>query len=91
MSSKATSDYRRRRKQNLLKICGEKCAICGYDKCIGALEFHHLIPEKKSYGIASNGTCRDLESDIAEVKKCILICANCHREIHNNMYSLEEL
>ena len=91
MSSKATSDYRRRRKQNLLKICGEKCAICGYNKCIGALEFHHLIPEEKSYGIASNGTCRDLESDIAEVKKCILVCANCHREIHNNMYSLKEL
>ena len=85
------SDFRRRRKENLVKIAGGKCNICGYDKVIGALEFHHLIPEEKSYGIASNGTCRDIEQDLQEVKKCILVCANCHREIHHNIYSLEEL
>ena len=91
MSSKATSDYRRRRKLNLVRICGNKCAICGYNKCISALDFHHLNPQEKLYNIASNGSCRDLETDIAEIRKCILVCANCHREIHSNMYSLEQL
>ena len=82
MSSKATTDYRRRRKRNLVKVCGDKCAICGYDKIPDSLEFHHINPDEKSYGIAKNGTCHDLEADLQEVQKCILVCANCHREIH---------
>ena len=65
--------------------------ISSYNKCISALDFHHLNPQEKFYSIASNGTCRDLETDIAEIRNCILVCANCHREIHSNMYSLEQL
>ena len=86
MGSTATSDYRRRRKENLIKVCGAKCNICGYNKSNSALEFHHINPKEKAFGIAANGTCRDLETDLAEVKKCILVCANCHREIHNGEY-----
>ena len=66
MGSNATSNYRRRRKENLIKVCGAKCNICGYDKVQGALEFHHIQPDKKEYGIAENGTCHDLEADLAE-------------------------
>lgn len=42
MSSQATSDYRRRRKLNLVKVCGGACNLCGYSKIPGALEFHHI-------------------------------------------------
>lgn len=91
MSSTATSDYRRRRKDNLIKVCGSKCNLCGYDKISGALEFHHINPKEKLYGIASKGTCHDLEQDLMEIKKCILVCANCHREIHEDLYSLNYL
>lgn len=91
MSSIATSNYRRRRKANLIKVCGNKCSLCGYDKLQNALEFHHLNPEEKSYGVSSQGVCHDLETDLQEVRKCILVCANCHREIHADFYSLEEL
>lgn len=91
MGSNATSNYRRRRKENLIKVCGAKCNICGYDKVQGALEFHHIQPDKKEYGIAENGTCHDLEADLAEANKCILVCANCHREIHSGLYSEQEL
>ena len=90
-SAQATADFRRRRKENLIKVLGSKCCICGYNKVIGALEFHHLIPEEKEYGISAQGTCHDIEKDLAEVKKCILVCANCHREVHENLYSLDEL
>ena len=90
-SSKATSDFRRRRKENLVKVCGGKCNLCNYNKDIWALEFHHIDKTQKLYGISKNGTCHDLEKDLQEVKKCILVCANCHREIHSGNYSIEFL
>lgn len=90
MSSTATIEYRKRRKNNLIRVCGSKCNLCGYNKSNSALEFHHIDPSQKSYGISS-GICHDLESDLAEIKKCILVCANCHREIHDGDYTLEEL
>ena len=66
-------NFRKRRKLNLMKVAGNKCCLCGYDKIPDALEFHHIIPEEKEYAISSNGVCHDLELDLAEVKKCILI------------------
>lgn len=86
MGSKATSDYRKRRKENLVMVCGRKCCLCGYNKSISALEFHHIISDEKIYGIAEKGTCHDLEQDLKEIQKCILVCANCHREIHDGLY-----
>lgn len=91
MSSQATSDFRRRRKENLIKICGGKCNICGYSRSKSALEFHHINPEEKEYGISSKGTCHNFDKDIAEVKKCILLCSNCHREVHDGFYTREYL
>jgi hypothetical protein len=65
---------------------GGKCAICGYSKCIAALQFHHRDPKNKSFGISdflwgkSKGfTQQDLEK---EILKCDLVCSNCHAEIH---------
>lgn len=90
-SSKNVIDYRQRRKANLIKVCGNKCCLCGYDKIQGALEFHHIDLTTKEYSIAASGICHDLETDFAEIKKCVLVCANCHREIHSGLYSKEEL
>ena len=86
MSSQTISDFRRRRKINLIKVCGDQCNICGYNKTVSALEFHHIIPQNKKYGVSS-GTCHQLEDDLIEIQKCILVCANCHREIHEGLYS----
>lgn len=91
MGVKETTEYRRRRKENLTKVCGEKCAICGYNRLPSALEFHHIDPSQKEYGIASGGVCHDLETDLSEIKKCLLVCANCHREIHADLYTQEDL
>lgn len=60
---------------------GGKCQICGYDKCEGALELHHLHQEKKSFGIGDKGYTRSWDKVKTELDKCILLCANCHREI----------
>jgi len=72
------------RKLELINAKGGKCEICGYDKNIAALELHHLDPSQKSFQLDArhigNTTIQKL---IEESNKCILVCANCHREIHN--------
>lgn len=77
----AVIDKRKKNKQKLVEYKGGKCEICGYDKCIDALEFHHLNPAEKEYGL-SNGDTVGFEKLKEEADKCILVCANCHREIH---------
>ena len=89
--AKDITNYRRRRKNNLIQVCGGKCCICGYNKTNSALEFHHINPSEKEYAIAQGGTCHDLEKDLREVQKCILVCANCHREIHDGLYNENQL
>jgi len=80
------------RKLELIKEKGGKCKICGYDKNIAALEFHHIDPSKKSFQLdsrhLSNTTTEKL---IEEANKCILVCANCHRELHNKQFEKTEL
>lgn len=71
----------KRKKQRLVNSLGGKCCICGYDRCLSALEFHHTDPSKKDFNISSNAHLA-FEKSLNEVKKCILVCANCHREIH---------
>ena len=67
---------------------GGKCARCGYDKCIKALEFHHIDPSKKDFTISNDHF--KLQEAIDESKKCILICSNCHKELHDNLWSLKD-
>lgn len=67
----------------LYELFGDSCSICGYDKCSAALEFHHVDPsvkENKPSSLINNYST--VERMLAEVDKCILVCANCHREIH---------
>jgi len=61
---------------------GEKCQCCGYDKYIGALEFHHIDPNEKDFSLSHRGYCYSWDKVKKELDKCILVCSNCHREIH---------
>lgn len=81
----AVTKFRQKRKHNLIQLMGGKCCLCGYNKTEQALEFHHINPENKKFQISS-GNCHNIQEDISEVEKCILVCANCHREIHANLY-----
>lgn len=62
---------------------GSKCMLCGYDKCLAALEFHHLNSPDKDFSIAKSWPLGFKEKVIKELDKCVLLCANCHRETHN--------
>lgn len=68
---------------------GGKCERCGYNTCLKALEFHHLDPSKKDFTISNDHF--KLKDAIEESKKCVLICANCHRELHDNLWDISEL
>ena len=64
---------------------GGRCQRCGYDRCMEALEFHHLTSTKKDFGISSKGYTRSWDKIRAELEKCLLLCANCHREVHSSL------
>lgn len=87
--TEATQKRREKIKQMAINYKGNKCCICGYDKCNSALEFHHINSEEKEFGIASNGYTRSWEQIQEELNKCILVCANCHREIHAGIVNID--
>jgi hypothetical protein len=71
-----------KRKQQAIKYKGGCCQKCGYDKFYGALEFHHLDPSEKD-GDWHKLRLKSWDKIKYELDKCILLCANCHREAHN--------
>lgn len=68
-------------KQKTLEYKGAKCNLCGYNKCIGALHLHHLDPSKKSFNLSCYKSTKWLDYK-NEADKCIVLCANCHSELH---------
>lgn len=80
--------HKQKRKQELIYIAGGKCIVCGYDKCLNALEFHHTDPTQKEFKIFCNGG-KAFEKQISEIRKCTVLCANCHREYHAGLIHKE--
>ncbi len=79
---------RRDVKQILVAEAGGKCVLCGYDRHVGALHFHHLDPGAKVFGIARKGHTRAIAEAREEMKKCALVCANCHAELEAGLATL---
>lgn len=77
----AVSKRRRLVVDTIKKEHGGKCNRCGYDRCLAALDFHHLDPAQKEHGVGIGDT-RSIAKMRTEAAKCLLVCANCHREIH---------
>lgn len=72
------------RKTSLILSKGGKCEICGYNRNIAALQFHHLDPSLKEHGLDSRKLSNmSMESILKEVEKCQLLCSNCHAEVHH--------
>lgn len=71
-----------------LEYKGGKCCMCGYNKSKRALSFHHVDPSKKDFGISFRGFTRSWEKTKAELDKCVLVCMNCHMEIHDGITQL---
>ena len=88
-NAKAVKLWRQRTKDRIVKSFGGHCNICGYDKCSAALELHHLDPSKKSFGLGSiRADPKKWNVIVDELRKCILLCSNCHREFHSGYIEL---
>ena len=79
------------RQQKLKRLAvaykGDCCTLCGYDRYIGSLEFHHLDPDAKEFDLARLH-CTNFEKVKPELDKCVLLCSNCHREEHARLKGL---
>ena len=80
--SESVIKNRQKNKIKAIDYLGGKCSKCGYNKCVGALVFHHLDPTQKDieYTKLKNRSWERLQ---IELDKCILLCSNCHQEIHH--------
>ncbi|QNR53844.1 hypothetical protein phiK7A1_054 [Pseudomonas phage phiK7A1] len=65
----------------LVEQKGGGCTLCGYSECTAALEFHHKDPSQKDFQINKRWSMTK-EAILLEIEKCVLLCANCHRETH---------
>ena len=88
-NSENVVNFIKRRKANLRSVFHSKCCLCGFDEVQEALEFHHINPEEKEFSIGNGlNQTKALSAQLAEIKKCILVCSNCHRGIHANIYQI---
>lgn len=82
---------RRRVKQILVDEAGGCCRLCGYDRSVAGLHFHHLDPRQKQFGMADGGMGRSIARLRVEARKCILLCSNCHAEVEAGVSSISRI
>mgnify|MGYP000923179231 CR=1 FL=1 len=80
-------EWRKRVKQRAVIYKGGCCIVCGYLRCVAALSFHHTDPTKKDFNIS--GSTRAWCAIKLELDKCVLLCHNCHCEVHHGTLSLD--
>lgn len=78
--------WRQRTKLRAIAYKGGCCQICGYNKSVRALQFHHLIPDEKDFNISRASKSWQLIRK--EIDKCFLLCSNCHAEVHEGILDL---
>lgn len=90
-SSERVKSWRKATKQRMVAAMGGKCQCCGYDRCMESLDFHHVDPKQKEMALGSiRANPKAWGAIVNELRKCILICRNCHGEIHYTGKSLPE-
>ncbi|MCI6458491.1 MAG: hypothetical protein MSA56_12565 [Clostridium sp.] len=73
---------RRLIKQKALRYKGGKCEMCGLEDEPYMYDFHHKDPNEKDFSLGSKTSTTKWHLIEAELDKCMLLCANCHRKIH---------
>ena len=75
-------------KKRAVEEKGGHCILCGYKRCYRALHFHHVNDFLKEIDISK---CSSWDQAVKELDKCVLVCANCHAEVHSGIVDLEIL
>ena len=74
-----------------VELFGGKCQMpdCGYNTCMAALQFHHVDKGSKEFRISAYAQDMDFEDVLPELRKCVMVCANHHAEIHAGLRDAE--
>ncbi len=86
----AVIQARREKKERAIAFMGGVCFGCGRDGSPSLFEFHHKNAREKDFGISEDGISRNWDAIVAELAKCVMLCANCHREVHAGVRRLEQ-
>ena len=84
-ASAAVTKRRKKIKQEAVEYMGGACKHCGGCFPISVFEFHHVDPSEKDFAISGGGHTRSMDAVKAELDKCIMLCANCHRIEHDRL------
>lgn len=87
-SYKNVKKWRQNTKLRLVEAFGNECGVCGYNKSISSLCFHHLDPIGKETILSS--ICKSWKVTVEEARKCVMLCMNCHGEVHVGMTKIPE-
>lgn len=82
---KQVSQRRNDLRIKVVEVLGGRCILCGYNRCTDALCANHIDPSQKEFGISYKGMCRSWKRVLSELKKCVLLCSNCHTEVHDGI------
>ena len=90
MSSQYVKEWRKKTKLRIIKAMGGKCQICDYDRCPEAFDLHHLDPSTKEMTFSSiRANPKAWITIVKELRKCVLLCSNCHRKQRAGIISLD--
>lgn len=85
----AVVEHRRKRKLRAVAYMGGTCDACGREGPGSIFEFHHLDARTKDFGLSESGIPHSWEKTVAELAKCVMLCANCHREVHASVREID--
>lgn len=87
--SERVKRWRENTKKRMIDAFGGKCCVCDYNKTQNALEFHHLNPDEKEFNFGMiMARPKAWDKIVVELRKCICVCSNCHKEIHAGITSI---
>jgi hypothetical protein len=88
-SAEAVKKWRKNTKTKMVEAMGSVCQCCGYSTCTAALAFHHIDPTLKDIGFGDiRANPKKWKEIVNELRKCVLVCHNCHSEIHAGVRQL---
>lgn len=88
-TSKDVIEWRKRTKNRIIEAFGGGCGICGYNRCNRSLDLHHINAETKYFDLSHViANCKSWNKIVIELRKCVLLCRNCHGEYHDNLFEI---
>jgi len=94
IQKKHNANFYKKNKEYWMQILNKldliHCSVCGYNRSFCAIDLHHINPGQKETPSGKIFSSKPTERTLKELKKCISLCSNCHRELHEKIRKEEE-